>query len=343
MGQWVSFLLFTLGLIMIIKGSDWFIDAVIWIANVFKIPHIIIGATIVSICTTLPETFVSLAASLKGETDIAFGNAIGSIAVNTGFIMAILLLFAKPVIENRREFVGNGTFLIFLLLATSIIGFTVGELNRTIGIILLILLFAYLYNNVMSAKKIMGLKSMEFHHGVSSAKAQKNVVSKPVATKNMVKFIVGISLVVLGSNLLVDNGITIAELLGVPSLLIAVTFTALGTSLPELMTTITSIRKKATNLGVGNIIGADILNIIQVLGVSSLITPIPLAHDPSIIYVQLPFCLLIVFTAVLFGTLSKKGFKRWQGLALLLIYSVFLALNLLKENTPILGPMLFGV
>lgn len=343
MGQWVSFLLFALGLVMIIKGSDWFIDAVIWIANVFKIPHIIIGATIVSICTTLPETFVSLTASLKGETDVAFGNAIGSIAVNTGFIMAILLLFAKPIIENRGAFIGNGTFLIFLLLATSIIGFTVGELNRTIGIILLCLLVAYLYNNVMSAKKIMGFKGVHFGENVSSAKAQKIVASKPVATTNMIKFIAGISLVVFGSNLLVDNGITIAELLGVPSLLIAVTFTALGTSLPELMTTITSIRKKATNLGVGNIIGADILNIIQVLAVSSLITPIPLAHDLSIIYVQLPFCLLIVLAAVLFGALSKKRFRSWQGLALLLIYSVFLALNLLKENTPILGPMLFDI
>jgi cation:H+ antiporter len=167
--------------------------------------------------------------------------------------------------------------------------------------------------------------------------------TKKDASKYAVKFIIGISFVVLGSNLLVDNGIQIAVIMGVPSILIAVTFTALGTSLPELMTTITSIRKKASNLGVGNIIGADILNIIQVVAASSLITPISLAHDKSILNVQLPVTLLIVTLAVLFGTFGRKGFKRWQGLVLILVYSIFVALNMLRENTPILGPIFFGM
>ena len=157
MGSSVCFVLFVLGLFLIIKGSDWFIDAAIWIANVFKIPHIIIGATIISICTTLPETFVSLTASIKNETDIAFGSAIGSIAANTGFIMAVLLLFAKPVIENKKDFVKNGIFLIFLLILTIIIGYTTGEIDRRTGIGLLCLLVLFLVNNVSSAKKLIVL------------------------------------------------------------------------------------------------------------------------------------------------------------------------------------------
>ncbi len=338
MSQLIYFLLFALGLVLIIKGSDWFIDSVIWIANAFNIPYIIIGATIVSICTSLPETFVSLTASVKGETDVAFGNAIGSIAVNTGFIMAILLLFAKPVIENKRDFIKNGVFLILLIILIQIIGVTAGEINRWTGVGLLILLVLYLVNNVFSARKLMqtGIDN------TPSDEKQRIVFQKKDVRNYSVKFIVGITAVVLGSNLLVDNGIQIAIILGVPSILIAVTFTALGTSLPELVTTVTAIRKKASNLGVGNIIGADILNIIQVIALSSTVTPIPLDNDESILNVQLPVALIIVLLAVCFGSLSKTGFKRWQGLILLLVYSGFVLLNMFRENTPILGPLLFS-
>ena len=339
MDQIMCFVLFTLGLVMIIKGSDWFIDAVIWAANVFKIPHIIIGATIVSICTTLPETFVSLTAAIKGETDVAFGNAIGSIDVNTGFIMAILILFAKPIIDDKKDYTKNGVFLIFLLIAAMIIGFTVGEINRVTGIVLLCLLVLYLANNIYSAKKIMNQEGIDLEDTME----EEIEASRKIVIKNAVRFLVGITLVVIGSNLLVDNGIQIAQILGVPPLLIAVTFTSLGTSLPELVTTITAIRKKAANLGVGNIIGADILNIIQVVSVSSIVTPIPLAHDRSITNVQLPLTLIIVTIAVLSGAIGGKGFKRWQGVALLAAYAVFLVLNLMKENTPVLGPLLFGM
>ena len=214
MGYLIYFILFALGLVLIIKGSDWFIDAVIWVANVFKIPYIIIGATIVSICTTLPETFVSLTASFKGETDVAFGNAIGSIAVNTGFIMAILLIFAKPFIEDKKDFVKNGVFLIFLLILTMVIGFTEGQIDRWIGIGLLCLLFLYLFHNVLSAKKLMRLGCDE----ALSSEQECLIVSKGSIIKYSIKFIIGITFVVLGSNLLVDNGIQIAEILGVPSI-----------------------------------------------------------------------------------------------------------------------------
>ncbi len=356
MSQIIYFLLFALGLAMIIKGSDWFIDAVIWTATVFKIPYIIIGATIVSICTTLPETFVSLTASLKGATDVAFGNALGSIALNAGFVLAILLIFAKPVIEDKPSFLRNGLFLIFLMIFTWSAGLIFGQTTRAIGVFLVILLAAYILFNFFSAKASMDLdirydveddskvnSEPELYEGVSyDAKENDIDISSRVIIKNIVYFTIGITLVIIGSNLLVDNGIKIAEILGVPPIVIAITFTALGTSLPELVTTISSIRKKVTNLGVGNIIGANILNILQVIGISSLITPIPLNRDPSILIFQFPVALLIVSAGVLFGIFSKKGFQRWQGVLILLMYIVFLTVNLLRENSPILGPMIFG-
>jgi cation:H+ antiporter len=338
MGQTVYFILFIVGLAAIIKGSDWFIDAVIWISNVFKIPYIIIGATIVSICTTLPETFVSVTAALKNQADFAFGNAIGSIAVNTGFIMAIMVIFAKPKIDKTKDFIKNGVFLIVLLLFTLIVGTTIGEINRFIGVLMVCLLILYLINNVMNAKRKTQVRyeiekeedmagEIPLYEGVALDVVENEIdISRKVVTKYALGFLAGISLVVIGSNLLVDNGIKIAELLGVPPFIIAVTFTALGTSLPELVTTITSIRKKVTNIGVGNIIGANILNIIQVVGISSIIKTIPLAQNTELIYIQIPIVLAIVVLAVLFGILGQE-YKRWNGFALLLLYGVFVILT----------------
>jgi cation:H+ antiporter len=342
MGDYFCILLFALGLVMIIKGSDWFIDAVIWAAKVFRIPYIIIGATIVSICTTLPETFVSVTAVVKGQTAYAFGNAIGSIAVNTGFILAILLVFAPPPLENKRDFIKNGLVLVGLVLFTFMIGVTLGEINRYVGWGLLVILVLYLVFNTVAAKKAMPshlpydiedeaemTAGEQLYEGVALNRIEQEIdISRRVVSKYLAYFLLGITLVLFGSNLLVDNGIALAELLGVPSVIVAITFTAIGTSLPELVTLISSLRKKAANLGIGNIIGASILNIIQVLSVSAIIRPIPLADDPHILYILLPLVLIIVSVAVLFGVFNKKGFKRWQGLVLFMFYLVFLLLNI---------------
>lgn len=334
MGQAGYFLLFGLGLAMIIKGSDWFIDSVIWIASVFKIPHIIIGATIVSICTTLPETLVAVTAASKGVTDIAFGNAIGSIAINTGVVLAMIIVFSRPRIENRTAFIRNGISLIAVILFTWIMGLFFGEISRMAGIVLVALLVYFVSSNYMQAKKMMRTRSND------NSEDEIDVSRKTKLTK-IVMFSIGISLVIMGSNLLVDNGIEIANILGVPPLVIAIVFTSLGTSLPELVTAITSIRKKVTGLGVGNIIGANILNIVQAIGIASLVRPIDLAGDPSILSFQFPLTLAIVSCAVLFGIATKNGYQRWHGVVLFALYTLFLIVNLFRENTPILGPLLF--
>ena len=166
-------------------------------------------------------------------------------------------------------------------------------------------------------------------------------ISRNVIIKKVIFFAVGIAGVIVGSSLLVENGIKIAEQLGVPSILIAITFTALGTSLPELVTAITSIRKGVSNLGVGNILGANILNVVQVIGISAIVNPISVAHDVSITRFQFPFVIAIVGCAILFGLKSKITFQRWHGAALLILYGIFLLLNLMRENTPFLGDLIF--
>jgi cation:H+ antiporter len=355
MEQWIIYLLFALGLALIIKGSDWFIDSVIWVATVFKIPYIIIGATIVSVCTTLPETFVSLTASVKGETDVALGNALGSIVMNTGLIMGIVLLFAKPIMENRNAFKRNGIFLLFVLMLAFFSTVYFGEIGNAMGLVFVGLLLYFLYSNYSQAKSMKNWeKAYDIEDQLNPADttviAEGAVydrdegdidVSRNVVLKKIFFFAVGIVGVIAGSSLLVENGIKIAEQLGIPAIVIAITFTALGTSLPELVTAITSIRKKVSNLGVGNIIGANILNVVQVIGISAIVNPIPVDHDISINRFQFPFVIIIVGAAILFGLMAKDTFRRWQGAVLLVLCSIFILFNLLRENTPILGALIF--
>ncbi len=340
MGPVVNFLLFGIGLAIIIKGSDWFINSVIYIAKVFKIPYIIIGVTIVSICTSLPETFVSAAAALKEETDVAFGNAMGSIAINTGVILAILMIFSRSIVEDHKDIVKNGIFLISTLVLTLIIGLVYGQIHRFFGFLLFALFLLYILKNVYSIRKKKN-EERTVNGDDDEYKSQVDV-SRYTVIRNIIFFLIGISMVILGSNLLVDNGIKIAEILKIPTILIAIIFTSLGTSLPELVTTISSIRKGVSNLGVGNIIGANILNIIQVLSISSIIRDIPLAHDSSILFFQLPLVLAMVSASVLFCIISKKRFRRWYGFVLFGFYSIFLVVNLFRENTPLVGALIFG-
>lgn len=166
-------------------------------------------------------------------------------------------------------------------------------------------------------------------------------ISFQTIAQKMIFFILGVALVLLGSNLLVEFGIKIANFLKVPTLLIAVVFTSGGTSLPELVTAITSIRKGVSNLGIGNLIGANILNIIQVIGISSLFTSLPIAGEKSVLTFQLPILFLMILSVLCFGLFYKGRLKKWHGTWLLFLYSIFLTVNILRGSTPILGPLLF--
>lgn len=359
MAEFFYFVLFAAGLLLVIKGSDWFVDSAVWGAEAFRIPPILIGATIVSICTTLPETFVSASAALKGESIMAIGNSLGSIGANTGFILSILLIATRPVIENRREFLQNSFFLAFLLIFLWAVGFLIGEISKTMGIVLIIMMLAYIVKNVFSARNLMDLdiqydiedeenvlKHMDLNiplpDGIAYDEEENDFnVSFQMIIRKTVFFVLGVGFVLLGSNLLVDNGIRIAEILHVPTMVIAVIFTSVGTSLPELITVITSIKKGSSNLGIGNIIGANILNIVQVIGVSAIILPLPLSEDKSILSFQVPFLLLMILSVISFGLYHKERFSKWNGIWLFVLYLIFLSVNLFRDATPFLGPLLF--
>ncbi len=359
MGILLYFILFAAGLLMIIKGSDWFVDSAVWTAEVFRIPPIIIGATIVSICTTLPETFVSAIAALKGEPVLAIGNTLGSIGVNTGFILAILIISTTPLIENRKEFQKNGMFLILIMLMLWAAGFLFHTISRPMGLVLIALLVLYMISNVLSARKLMDLdiqfdivdeqhvfdntnSSEPLPEGMAYDERENDFnVSMQMISHKIIFFVLGVGFVLIGSNLLVNNGIRIAEILHVPTIVIAVFFTSVGTSLPELITVLTSMRKHASSLGIGNIIGANILNILQVIGISSLLRPMEITGDPSILSFQIPLLLVMLISLVGFGSFSGGRLHKWQGFWLLALYLIFLFVNILREGTPILGPLLF--
>lgn len=310
----LPFILLAIGFVLIIKGSDWFIDAVIWIAEVFNIPNIIIGATIVSLCTTLPETMVSVGSAIRGNTEIAFGNAVGSIACNTGFILAIIIILSRPKLIDKGKILRKTGFLFFLLLLLTFFGFWLNQLNRMVGLTFLAILVYFLYSNIQEAR---GSKKEMLDHEIPDK-------SKAAVLRNLFFFVLGLTMTIGGANLLITNGEIIARMLGVPDVVIGLTLTALGTSLPELVTAITAIYKKAEDISIGNVIGANILNIILVLGLSSLIKPIPILAD--YLSFHLPFVIAIVGLVLFFLLITKKRLQRYQGFLLFAVYSGFVYL-----------------
>jgi cation:H+ antiporter len=309
----VPYLLFLAGLLMIIRGTDWFVDSSVWIARVLDVPELIIGATLVSLCTTLPEATVSVSSALYGHAQMAIGNALGSIVCNTAFILGVTILFAQPPLSERKRLLKNGAFLLFLILLVFFIGTQFGAIGRIAGIVLLMLLALYLAGNIRDAKHYA-----DIHPDAPVDKRRRTVV------RNISLFILGALFTVGGSSLLVQNGVKIAQMIGVPDIVIGVTMTALGTSLPELVTAITAIRKKVYNLSVGNIIGADILNIVLVTGTSAAILPIPM--DRLLLGFHVPAVFLIVSLVLLF-VLQRGRFRRWNGAVLLALYAAYITLS----------------
>jgi cation:H+ antiporter len=223
----------------------------IWAAEVFRIPQHIIGATIVSICTTLPETFVSSAAALKNEASMAAGSALGSIGVNMGLLLSVLILSYGPKISNRKDFFKHVGFLLLLLALLWGAGFFIGEITRSMALILVLLLLLYIVGNVYFAARLMdldiqydivydreGFQHYDPHTNMPEGKVYDEKendfdISFQVLLKKCFFFCLGVFLVVLGSNLMVDNGIRIAEFYQKPHYVISIVFISIGTSLPS--------------------------------------------------------------------------------------------------------------
>ena len=312
---WLAVILLVIGIVLIVKGGDFFVDASVWVAEVLKMPKFLIGATIVSVATTLPEMIVSVIAVSGGNYAISIGNAVGSVTANTGLILAISAIFVGGVIE-RRDF---GIKAILIMAATIII-FIFG-LSGTFGILPSILLLAiliyYMYETAASAKRSV------------STIEEKEVVKEKIDAKkiiiNILKFILGAAGIVLGADLLVENAKLLASAIGVSDGIIAITIVAIGTSLPELITTITSITKKQGDLGVGNIIGANIIDLVLILPICSFISNGQLIIEPQSMFLDIPASLVISLVAVV-PTLIFKKFTKVQGFALLVLYILYIIL-----------------
>ena len=306
-------LLFLLGLVLIIKGGDFFVDAASWIAEVSGIPKFLIGATIVSLATTLPELLVSLMASASGSIGIAVGNAVGSVTANIGLIMGISVVCLATAI-NRREQAFK-----FIMMAAAIallFAFSAGgSLSIAGSVVLLVMFLTYMAESVMGARKAMRADA----DGDKPAKDKRTVII------NLAKFVFGVAGIVIGARLLVDYGTALARLLGVPEAIIGATLVAVGTSLPELVTTITAIAKKQASLSIGNIIGANIIDLTLILPLCSVVSGKPLPILSQNIMLDMPFCLGLSLIAVV-PTLITSRFHKLQGAAMLAVYAVYLVL-----------------
>ena len=310
-----TLILFIIGFILITKGADIFINCTVEIGKKTHVSELVLGATIVSFATTLPELTVSLCASINTQTTMSLGNAVGSIICNTGLILG-LVAFISPFKVDRKMFLSKSTLLLISILGLVIVGLD-GTVNEKDSIVLLIILAIFMYTNYKSvtSEKVSKRSAVNLQD-------KKNTDTKVgELLKIICLFLLGLVMMVAGSRLLVDNGSKLAEFIGIPQGIISLTIIALGTSLPELVSSLTAIRKKHHAISVGNVLGANILNITSVIALSSIPNDIPiLSQNVNIDY---PFMIALILVLIL-PTIKKDKLYRFQGLMLLLLYGAYI-------------------
>ena len=317
--MWIPVLWFLLGLVLLIKGGDWFVDGAAGIARRFHIPEILIGATVVSIGTTLPEVMVSAGGAVKGLGSMAYGNAIGSIICNTALICALTIAI-RPAPVDRRALRVPAAFFFLSALFYMAVAYSTRQFSRPVGILLLVIFTVYMVLTVRQA-----LRKPE-----SAPPAEEETAEKTAAPlwKDILMLVIGAVLIAFGADLLVDNGTILARALGVPETVVALTFVALGTSLPELVTAITALVKGHSALSLGNIVGANLFNLVLVSGVSTTLAPFRVPEGrtlfglDSTFIVDLPLMLAVMLILTVPALITGK-LKRWQGVLLLVLYAGF--------------------
>jgi len=306
-------------------GADWLIDGVVDLAQRTGLPKIVIGATVVSLGTTLPEAFVSVMAAYMGNPGLALGNGVGSIIADTGLIFGLTCLIAVVPVDrfilNRTGWVQVGAAVLLVVIAVGILLTTPKGLEpvleRWVGVLFLILLAVYLYVTYLWAKQ--GGEMMPEESNQAAAELMG-------LGKSWLMVVGGLFLVVLGARVLVPSASEIAYRFAVPEDVIAATLVAFGTSLPELMTAIAAVRKGHPEIMVGNIVGADALNCLFVIGAAA--TAAPLAIPQNFYYFHFPAMLIILFSFRAFISMNGAGvFYRWQGGWLLGVYGVYVFLQ----------------
>ena len=299
--------LLIIGFVLLIKGADWFVDGAVGIATKFGIPQLVIGLTIVAMGTSAPEAAVSISAAMKGTADITIGNVVGSNILNILIILGISsiitsLAVAKSTIKIETPFV---IFVSLVLLAQGLDG----VISFMDGIILWVLFLIYLGYLFMLAKKEQDMGGPE----------EEDEVKHIPISKALLLVVIGLGLIILGSSLAVDGATGLARFFGLSERFIGLTIVALGTSLPELFTSVAAARKKNADIAIGNIVGSNIFNILFVVGTSALIIPIEFAKP----FILDTFIAAAVAALLLVCCLPKKKLTRGAGILMLICYVLY--------------------
>ena len=372
MGMLISVALFAVGLVLLIKGGDWFVDGATGIAKRFKLPDIVVGATVVSIGTTLPEVMVSTTGALAGSGAMAYGNAIGSIICNTALIAAISIT-CNPGPVNVKSMKTPVIFFFCSAALYCVASYFLGEFPRWMGFVMLAIFVVYTILTVRNGLKnpdaaaeeeeeaetadmaglwkeiallgicavVIALLSSLVTGLLMAAAFAVYIFLKTMDAKKpegqgkklweeLLLLAVGAAVIAVGADFLVEHGQIIAIGLGVPETVVALLFVALGTSLPELVTTITSLKKGRASLGVGNVIGANVFNLVLVSGVAVSLAPFEVPCENFLLdtglNMSLVFEIPVMVGVMVLMTVPALVFKklgRWQGIALLGIYAAF--------------------
>lgn len=311
----IQLLFLVLGFVMLVKGADLFVDGASGIATKFGIPQIVIGLTIVAMGTSAPEAAVSITAAFAGNADITIGNIVGSNILNILIILGISALVYPLAIQKSTLIID-----IPVVLLATVILFLLGfdsKISRIDGIIMLVVFAAYLFYLFTVAKKEASQKKLS--ETTEHIQSEENVTKEISLLKALIFTVIGLVLIVGGSKFVVNSATTIAKALGLSQRFIGLTIVALGTSLPELFTSVTAALKKNSDIAIGNIVGSNIFNILFIVGLSGLIIPVPFATDFRFdtIISGVAAILLLLFC------LPKKKLPRFAGVIMLICYALY--------------------
>lgn len=320
LSTWILLGIIAISLYILGKGADILVDEAVKISLAWGVPKLVVGATIVSLGTTLPEVTVSTMAAVKGNPDLALGNAIGSIIANTALIIGLAAMLGRlPADKKSVGRQGNIQLLVTIVFALMALPYFskagTGVISQKMGFILIGLLVIYIIHSIRHARK--------FNDGNSN----NNKGNGPSLLLSIIKMFLGIALVIFSSKTLIPAVEVTALRWGVAQSVIAATLVAFGTSLPELVTAITAVRQGHGELAVGNIIGADILNILFVIGSSAAVTRGGLLVPENFYILEIPVMFVIVIAFNIFARNKDGIINKLEGLFLIAIYVFYLAMN----------------
>lgn len=299
-----------LGFVIIIKASDMLVTGSVNLAKFLKVPTLVIGLTIVAIATGVPEIAISISSSLKGSNGLLLGNLLGSNMFNVLFILGLIAII-RPLYIKKEIILKNYLYALLSCLVLFIVSYdiyfhdnTINIITRTEGILLLCFAFMFLYSTVLDA----------------TLNKKKKIETKKFSFKDIIYVILGVILIALSAEVIVNSSVNISKYLGVSEDLIGLTIIAVGTNLPELVTSIVAVRKGESDIAIGNLIGTNIFNIFLILGLSATINPITISKNSFIDIIILGITSFIVYIFIQ----RRKDINRYEGIIMVLLYIIYI-------------------